>query len=187
MELMEAIKGRRSVRRFQDTPVRREVVEKILEVVDYCPNAGNRNSTRVVVMTDREMIDYIGKAHMKIIRNFNAGITALPTEEEIRASESAFHNAGTVLVLFGPENFYFSSPDAYIMAQNITLAAYEQGVSTCIVGEVLNSLATQKGQEYQKSMGIPAGFVPQAYITLGYCDGDYPKHPGRHYSDFIYV
>lgn len=46
MELMEAIKGRRSVRRFQDTPVRREVVEKILEVVDYCPNAGNRNSTR---------------------------------------------------------------------------------------------------------------------------------------------
>lgn len=186
MELLEAIKGRRSVRRFQDIPVQKDVIGKILEVMDYCPNAGNRNSTKVVVITNQAVIDYIGKVHMKVIGNFNKGITALPSEEEIEASASAFHNARTVLALFGPKNFYFSSPDAYIMAQNIALAAYEQGVSTCIVGEVLNSLATKRGQMIQKNMGIPDEYVPQAYITLGYCDGEYPKAPARHYADVIY-
>lgn len=34
-------------------------------------------------------------------------------EEEIAASESAFHNAQAVVALFGPKNFYFSSADAY--------------------------------------------------------------------------
>lgn len=187
MELMEAIKGRRSVRKFADAPLSKETIDKILEVVDYCPNAGNRNSTRVVVMTERAMIDYIGKAHMQIIRNFNKGITALPSEEDIDASESAFHNARTVLALFGPEHFYFASPDAYIMAQNIALVAYEQKVSTCIVGEVLNSLATEKGRQLQKKMGILEGYVPQVFVTMGYCDGEYPKHPKRHYADVLYV
>lgn len=187
MELMEAIKGRRSVRKFADSPLTKEMIDKILEVVDYCPNAGNRNSTKIVVITDRTIIDYIGKAHMRIIQNYNKGITTLPSEEDIHASENAFHNAPTVVALFGPKNFYFSSPDAYIMAQNITLAAYEQNVSTCIVGEVLNCLATEKGKQYQSQMGIPEEFAPQVFVTLGYCDGEYPKHPKRHYSDVLYI
>lgn len=187
MELLDAISGRRSVRKFTDSPVPRETIDKILEVVDYCPNAGNRNSTKIVVITDRAVIDYIGKSHMVVITNFNKGITTLPSEEEIAASGNAFHNAQTVVALFGPKNFYFSSADAYIMAQNITLAAFEQNVSTCIVGEVLNSLATEKGKRLQEEMGIPEEIVPQAYITMGYCDGEYPKHPKRHYSDVIYV
>lgn len=187
MELMEAIKGRRSVRKFADSPLSKEIIEKILEVADYCPNAGNRNSTRIVVITNRAVIDYIGKVHMQVIQNFNKGITALPSEEEINASANAFHNAQIVVALFGPENFYFSSADAYIMAQNITLAAYEQGISTCIVGEVLNSLAAERGKQIQKEIGIPDGFAPQVYVTMGYCDGEYPKRPKRHYSDIIYV
>lgn len=164
----------------------RETIEKILGVVDDCPNAGNRNSTKIVVITDRAAIDYIGKTHMVVIRNFNRGITALPSGEEIAASESAFYRAQAVVALFGPKNFYFSSADAYIMAQNLTLAAFEQNVSTCIVGEVLNSLATERGKQLQREMGIPEEYVPQAYVTMGYCDGEYPKHPKRHYSDVIY-
>lgn len=187
MDLLDAIRGRRSVRKFTDASVSKKTIEKILEVVDYCPNAGNRNSTKIVVITDQTVIDYIGKSHMVVIKNFNKGITALPSEEEIAAAESAFHNAKAVVALFGAKNFYFSSADAYIMAQNITLAAFEQNVSTCIVGEVLNSLATEQGKQLQKEMGIPEEIVPQAYVTMGYCDGEYPKRPKRHYSDVIYV
>lgn len=187
MELMEAIKGRRSVRNFTDCPLPKEIIGKILEVVDYCPNAGNRNSTKIAVITDHTVIDYIGKCHMVIIQNFNKGITTLPSEEEIAASASAFHNAQTVAALFGPKNFYFSSADAYIMAQNIALAAYGQGVSTCIVGEVLNCLATEKGRQIQHKIGISEDFVPQAFVTMGYCAGEYPKYPKRRYSDIIYV
>lgn len=186
MELMEAMKGRRSVRNFQDRMVPETQVRDILKVMDYSPNAGNRNSIRTVVLTNRDEIEYIGKAHTTIIRNFNRGIVSLPTEEAIEKSPSAFHNAPMVVALFGPKNFYFSPADAYILAQNMALAAYEHGVSTCIVGEVLNSLGTEKGQALQAAFGIPENFAPQAYITMGYCKGPYPKRPSRHYADVIY-
>jgi nitroreductase len=186
MELMEAMKGRRSVRKFQDRLVPKPLVDKILGVMDYSPNAGNRNSIRTVVLTNRAEIDYSGKAHTTIIENFNRGIVALPTEEAIAASPSAFHNAPMVVAMFGPKNFYFSSADAYILAQNMALAAYEQGVSTCIVGEVLNALGTEKGQALQQEFGIPLDYAPQVYLTMGYCEGPYPKRPARHYADVIY-
>ena len=95
--------------------------------MEYSPNAGNRNSIRTVVLTNREEIGYIGKAHTTIIENFNRGIVTLPTEEAIEKSPSAFHNAPMVIALFGPKNFYFSPADAYILAQNMALEAYEQG------------------------------------------------------------
>ncbi|MDD6449612.1 MAG: nitroreductase family protein [Lachnospiraceae bacterium] len=186
MELMEAMKGRRSVRRFQDRTVPKEIILGILDVMEYSPNAGNRNSIRTVVLTDRREIDYIGKAHTTVIENFNRGIVTLPSEQEIEKAPSAFHNAPTVIALFGPKNFYFSPADAYILAQNICLSAYEKGISTCIVGEVLNSMGTAKGQELQKAFGIPDDFAPQAYVTIGYCEGDYPKRLARHYAEVIY-
>ncbi|MGN0193682.1 MAG: nitroreductase family protein [Pseudoramibacter sp.] len=186
MELMEAMKGRRSVRKFQKRLVPKKTVQEILDVMMYSPNAGNRNSIRTVVLTDREEIDYIGKAHSTVIGNFNKGIVSLPSEEAIEKALSAFHNAPMVIALFGPKNFYFSPADAYILAQNICLSAYEKGISTCIVGEVLNSMGTEKGQALQKQFGIPENFAPQVYITMGYCEGEYPKRLPRHYADVIY-
>ena len=186
MELMDAIKGRRSVRNFTGAPVAKSVVMEIMKVMDYCPNAGNRNYTRAAVITDPGIISYIGKAHTLVRQNFNRGIETSFSDAEINAAENAFHNAPSVIALFGPKNFYFSQADAYIMAYSITLAAYERGVSTCIVGEVLNSLASEKGRLIQKEIGIPYDFVPQVYVTMGYCGGEYPAHPPRRYSDIIF-
>lgn len=110
----------------------------------------------------------------------------MPTEEAIEASPSAFHNAPMVVAMFGPKKFYFSSADAYILAQNMALAAYEQGVSTCIVGEVLNVLGTEKGQALQQKFGISLEYATQVYLTMGYCQGAYPKRLARHYAPVIY-
>lgn len=34
--------------------------------------------------------------------------------------------------------------------------------------------------------GIPLDFAPQVYLTMGCCDGNYPKRPPRHYAEVIY-
>lgn len=61
-----------------------------------------------------------------------------------------------------------------------------RGVSTCIVGEVLNALGTEKGQDLQQEFGIPLDYAPQVYLTLDYCKGAYPKRLPRHYARVIY-
>ena len=72
MEFKELIRKRRSVRKFSDRRVEREVIRRVLdEVVDYAPSSRNSHSTRFMVVDDpetlarmAEMRDY-GSAFLK--------------------------------------------------------------------------------------------------------------------------
>lgn len=60
MQYEELIRKRRSVRRYDDRDVPREVLQRILErVADCAPSARNARSTRFLVVTDRETIGRI--------------------------------------------------------------------------------------------------------------------------------
>jgi len=50
MELSDAIKGRRSIRRFKPDPVPKEVIEKLLELAQWAPSAMNRQDWRFIVL-----------------------------------------------------------------------------------------------------------------------------------------
>jgi nitroreductase len=50
METMEAISRRRSIRRFTDAPVPRELVEKVLAAEILAPSAKNRQPWRFIVL-----------------------------------------------------------------------------------------------------------------------------------------
>lgn len=50
MELTDAIKGRRSVRRFKPDPVPKEVLERILELAQWAPSGMNRQNWFFVVV-----------------------------------------------------------------------------------------------------------------------------------------
>ena len=41
LELVEAIRGRRSIRKFKDRPVPRELIEEIIEAGTWAPSAKN--------------------------------------------------------------------------------------------------------------------------------------------------
>ena len=51
LNLMEIIRGRRSVRRYQDQPVPRELLEEILEAARWAPSPHGRQPWRFVVLT----------------------------------------------------------------------------------------------------------------------------------------
>jgi len=50
MEVKEAIRTRRSVRRYKSTPVPRETVERLLEAANLAPSATNRQPWEFVVV-----------------------------------------------------------------------------------------------------------------------------------------
>jgi F420 biosynthesis protein FbiB-like protein len=51
LNLMEIIRGRRSMRRYQDRPVPRELIEEILEAARWAPSPHGRQPWRFVVLT----------------------------------------------------------------------------------------------------------------------------------------
>ena len=187
MEFSKVITGRRSVRNFTEKKPDREVVEKILDLALYAPNAGNRQQTRVVVCNDKAVNGRFGKIHSALINNFNREGRLSYTDEEYEKSPNAFYNAPTVLYLLKPKNFYFSESDAYILADSICLAAFDAGLSSCIVGEVGDAFDCAYGADVLKEWGIPDGYKAFAYVLLGYNAGEYPKPRERKYAPPVWV
>ena len=56
-ETLKILKERRSIRSFRPEPVREEDLNAILEAGIYAPSAKNLQSTKLVVVQDRETTD----------------------------------------------------------------------------------------------------------------------------------
>jgi nitroreductase len=57
MDAMQAIKGRRSVRKYKPDPVSDEAVEAVLEAARWAPSWTNSQCWRFVVVRDPQMRD----------------------------------------------------------------------------------------------------------------------------------
>jgi len=55
MEVMEAIRGRRSIRRYDDRPVTKEIIDELLEAARLAPSASNLQTWKFKVVTDAAM------------------------------------------------------------------------------------------------------------------------------------
>lgn len=183
-EVMENMRQRRSVRKYLPRQVERGVLEEILAAGYTAPNAGNRQQLRVVVCQNPEVNDHVGKAHSILIGKFNRFGPNVRLEPEDFADtrlRSAFHDAPTVLMLFGPKNFYFTDADGYIFAQNVCLAAQSLGVGSCIVGEVLDAFSDEFGRALLQKWGIPDTHRSVAFVTLGYsAEGEKPARANKY-------
>lgn len=75
MELMEAIKGRRSVRKFKPDPIPKEDLEEIIQAGLCAPSAQNLQPWYFVALTKKEDLSYLFS---------ELGTTAFPTARSLR-------------------------------------------------------------------------------------------------------
>jgi nitroreductase len=191
-EVIASMMKRRTVRNYTDARVPIDILQSILEAASYSPNAGNRQTTQIVVSTNEEINNMMGKIHRVLSKKYNAAKTkeAILLEDgdlEQYGLESAFHHAPTVLTLFGPKFFRFTEADCYIMADSICLAAYAYGVSSCIIGGVVDIFQNEYGKKLLENWGISEKYSVCLHITLGYAFGLLPDPKPRTYPKTIFV
>ncbi len=133
MELIEGIKGRRSVRKFTDEKISRETIEKIVDAARFAPTWKNSQTPGYVVVENREIIDRIAeKATFSFSHNKDIikGAPALVVLTSIN-KKSGYEKDGSFSTNKGNEWQMF---DAGLAAEAFTLAAYNYGVGTVILG-----------------------------------------------------
>jgi len=116
METLDAILQRRSIRKFTNQEIPKEIVEKILSSAVHAPSAKNRQPWKFIVITGQEKNDMI-KAISKGIENEKSGKGLLPnslcyisgTENTLLAMKQA---PITVLVFNTEENGLWSTANA---------------------------------------------------------------------------
>ncbi len=174
METLEAIRTRRSVRKFSDRPVEPEKLQAVLEAVQQAPSWANMQCWRFVVVEDRKVRERISE--LSYVEAFFAtrGYKSNPAQK-------ALAQAPVVVVAcaeptqsgdLGGQQYYMT--DMGIAAENLMLAAHSLGLGSVFVGvfdeEKLGDL-----------LDIPPGVRIVGLFPIGYpleeAKGAVPRKP----------
>jgi nitroreductase len=148
MEVLEAIKTRRSIRTFLDTPIEKDVLQELVEAGVWAPSGGNMQTWRFIIVTQPRQLDHI--------RNLSPGIFGQPRAiivvcTDMVASEKKGGQLGFTMALM----------DASMAVQNILLAAHDKGIGSCVIASFHTSAV-------QKLLQLPSSIRPLLLIILGY-------------------
>ena len=175
MELMEAIKGRRSIRKYKPDPVSEENLQKLMEAVRWSPSWANTQCWEVIVVKDPKIKSELA--------------TALPKTNPALASMT---EAPIVIVLCGKRGISgFKKGEAStvkgdwllfdtgIAMQTLCLTAHSLGLGTVVVG-----LFDHKKAE--EILGVPQSAEVVAMTPLGYpaAEGVTPRR--KEISEFVF-
>ena len=153
---MQAMKERRSIRRYQDRPVEDEILTTLMETVRLAPSGNNRQDWRFIVVKDRDQIEKLAAT---------AGQPFLATAPVIVAGVAL--NPGRVMRCGVPAY----AVDLSIALTHLLLAAVAHGLGTCWLGWF-------DQDEAKRTLHVPEEYKVVALITLGY-PAENPDFRGR--------
>ena len=151
MDVLEAIKGRRSIRAFKSQAVSTEIVEKLIDAARWAPSAGNIQPWEFIIVRNPEIKRNLAKAALNQSFIEEAPVVIVVCADEIRSSQGYGVRGKTLYCI----------QDTAAATQNIHLVAYSLGLGTCWVGAF-------NEEEARKILEIPQGVRPVAIIPVGY-------------------
>lgn len=172
-ETMRTILHRRAIRRFDEEQIEEDALQEILQAGLYAPSAGGRQGVIFAVCQTKEINERLGKIKRANSNPHMATATSYVSREQPSIADdpdmkNAFYDAPTVITLFAPKNFLFSSEDCAIAAENMMLAADSLGIGSCYIGQGQTAFADPYGQEILKRWKIPANYYAVMQLLLGY-------------------
>lgn len=184
MDLLELIRTRHSVRKYQAAQISREDLEKIIEAGLYAPNAGGRQGSIIIGIHNSKITAQIGKLNIaKFDRSRLEGVRVSQEQPSIiddPSMKSGFYGAPSVCAVFVPEDFPYSVADAFCCAENMVLMAHSLGIASCIIARGEETFDNPDGKEFLRNWQVPEGYVARCFVLLGYLDGKEPSVKPRH-------
>ena len=147
MEVMEAIKKRRSIRAYEEREIPEEKLRSVLEAARLAPSANNRQNWKFIVVKDKGTREKLAEA---------------------AHSQGFVGEAPVVIIACGTDPTYrmsggqLSCPvDLAIAIDHMTLKAVEEDLGTCWIGAF-------DAEAVKKILGIPENVAVVALLPLGY-------------------
>ena len=165
-DLMDIIKGRRSIRKYQDKEVDEASINKILESVQWSPSWANTQCWEVIVVKDPAIKEQLQGTLVK-----NPATKAMVQAPVVlvlcgKLQSSGYYN-GQVTTKFG-DWFMF---DLGLATQNMCLTAYDLGLGAVIVGLFDHN-------KVKEILGVPDDYEVVTMIPLGHPAKE-PEAPRR--------
>ena len=156
MDFLSMAKARYSVRKYKDTPVEAEKLQKILEAGRIAPTATNAQPQKVLVLQSKEALEKAKDA----ARFYDAPVLLVVCADKETAWKRKYDGMNSYQI------------DASIVTDHMMLQATELGLGTLWI-------CWFKEEVLREAFDLPENIVPVNLLAVGYADCE-PASPERH-------
>jgi nitroreductase len=142
VSLVDVVLSRRSIRRYEQKEIPKDVLDKILDAGRQAPSAANKQPWRFIVVTDPEIKVELSKGM------FNRFIKDTPVTIVGCAHKDIIAGKWSIV-------------DTTIALQNMVIAAWAMGVGSCWIGDFNEG-------KVKKLLSIPENWNIVALVSFGY-------------------
>jgi len=151
MEMMEIIKGRRTIRKYRQERIDPTILKDLVDGARLAPSAANRQPLEYLVVDDPEKLD-------KVFETLSWAGYIRPEGDPKEGEKPIAY----IIVLVNKE-VGVSKPakDVGAAIQNILLGAYAYGIGSCWIGSVDRN-------KLRENLSIPEKYEIDDVVALGY-------------------
>lgn len=196
LSLLDTVRGRRSVRKYLDQPVPRELLDQVLEAARWAPSPHGRQPWRFVVLTRAErklrLADSMGDEWRRQLAL--DGQDQATIELRRQKSHERIVRAPAIVVpcLYLSELDQY--PDADRNAAEATMAIQSLGCAVQNLLLMAYSLGLDGGwmcaplfcpEVVVAALDLDPALIPHALITLGYAAADPQRRPRKPLAELV--
>ena len=163
---MKEIFNRRSIRKFQDKPVEKEKIDKLLRAAMQAPSAGNQQPWEFIVVEDKDALNKLSMMtpYSKPVANSAVTLILLANSDSLKIPTAWQEDMGAA-------------------AQNTLLEAVHLELGAVWLGVATSDAAISFIKETYR---LPANIKPFALIAIGYPDGQKNEFVDRYNAQKIH-
>lgn len=174
---IDDIIARRSVKKYLDRPVPKDLVEKVAVAGTYAPSGMNKQSPIILAVTNKEMRDRLSRINLEIVTGNHLTTSS--------GHSDPFYGAPVVLVVLAKKEVGTRVYDGSLVMENLMIAAQSLGLSSCWIHRAKETFETEEGREILRELHIPDEYEGIGNCILGYAAPDALKPQAPRKENYI--
>jgi nitroreductase len=178
MDVIEAIKTRRSIRKFRDDMVPDKLLRKIVDAARWAPSGGNVQPWIFIIIKDRELKEKIRLSlrdrALRYIQSVEGKRELEKYEPEVRFKwiegiksekyQEHVCRAPVLIATFGDSSSPYYIYDCCAATENLILAAHSLGLGTCWIDPGVTDELTES--QIQSLLKVPEKFRIVSLVAI---------------------
>ena len=164
-EIMQAMRTRRSIRKFKPDMPPKADIEQILDTGLYAANGRGKQAVIMVAVTDKSLRDRIAADNCRI-GGWQEGF-------------DPFYGAPVIVLVLADKSCPTGIYDGSLVMGNLMLAAHSLGLGSIWIHRAKEELETESYQKLLSDLGVEGEWEGVGHCAIGYADGDMPKAAAR--------
>lgn len=156
METLEAIKTRRSVKKYKPDMPPKALIDQVIQAGTWAATGKNAQAPIIVAVTNPAVRNELARENARVMGQ----------SEDF----DPFYGAPVVLVVLADKAMFTHVYDGSLVLGNMMLAAHDLGLGSCWIHRAREEFELPRWQQWLKTLGIQGEYEGVGHLALGYAD-----------------